>query len=99
MLGFAASRFLKASANRRNQAGDDRSYASQHINDAAAGTGTTYTSDPTYTGSDYGAETPFSHADVVPPVGGSDAAASETVTEVVSSSNPSDNRRRSDPLP
>ena len=50
-------------------------------------------------GSDYGTETPFSNADVVPPVGGSDAAASETVTTVVGSSDPFDSRRRSDPLP
>jgi hypothetical protein len=98
-LGFAASRFLKASSSRRYQAGSARSSAGQRMDDAAAVTGTPYTSDPAYTGSDYGTETPFSHADVVPPVVGSDAAASEGVTEGVSSSNPSATRRRFDPLP
>jgi hypothetical protein len=97
-LGFAASRFLKASSSRRYQAGSDRSSAGQRMDDAAAVTGTPYTSDPAHTGSDYGTETPFSDADVVPPVVGSDAAASEGVTEVVSSSDPSATRR-SDPLP
>jgi hypothetical protein len=80
-LGFAASRFLKASANRRYQASDDRSYASQHLNDAAAVTGTTSSSDPTYTGSDYRTERLFTQADVVAPVAGSDTPASQPVTQ------------------
>jgi hypothetical protein len=52
VLGFAASRFLKASSSRRYQAG-----------------------------SDHGTETPFSQADVVAPVAGSDAPASQSVTQ------------------
>ena len=57
-LGFAASRFLKASSSRRYQSPPDRSYASPSGYDAAAVTGTAATSDPSSTGSGYGTETP-----------------------------------------
>jgi hypothetical protein len=59
VLGFAASRFLKASSSRRYQAG-----------------------------SDHGTETPFSQADVVAPVAGSDAPASQSVTQATEPSDP-----------
>jgi hypothetical protein len=81
-LGFAASRFLKASSGRRYQAGSDRSYASSSGYDAAAVTGTAFTSDPAYTGSDYGTETPFTQADVVPPAAGTSDPAAPAVTPV-----------------
>jgi hypothetical protein len=58
-LGFAASRFLKASSSRRYQ-----------------------------TGSDHGTETPFSQADVVAPVAGSDPPASQPVTQATEPSDP-----------
>jgi hypothetical protein len=58
-LGFAASRFLKASSSRRYQ-----------------------------TGSDHGTETPFSQADVVAPVAGSDTPASQPVTQATEPSDP-----------
>jgi hypothetical protein len=96
-LGFAASRFLKASSSRRYQAGADRSYASQHMSDTAAVTGTAFTSDPAYTGSDYGTETPFSQADVVAPVADGDALASPPVTPATEVSDPSGSRRDLDP--
>ncbi len=96
-LGFVASRFLKASSSRRYQAGADRSYASQHMSDAAAVTGTAFTSDPAYTGSDYGTETPFSQADVVAPVADGDALASPPVTPATEVSDPSGSRRDLDP--
>jgi hypothetical protein len=67
-LGFAASRFLKASSSRRYQAG-----------------------------SDHGTETPFSQADVVAPVAGSDTPASQSVTQATEPSNPYDGRRDLDP--
>jgi hypothetical protein len=59
VLGFAASRFLKASSSRRYQAG-----------------------------SDHGTETPFSQADVVAPVAGSDVPASQSVTQATEPSDP-----------
>ena len=96
-LGFAASRFLKASSSRRYQAGADRSDASPHMSDAAAVTGPAYTSDPTYTGSDDGTETPFTQADVVPPVAGGDAPASQPVTQATEPSDPYGSRRDLDP--
>jgi hypothetical protein len=96
-LGFVASRFLKASSSRRYQAGADLSYASQHMNDAAAVTGTAFTSDPAYTGSDYGTETPFSQADVVAPVADGDALASPPVIPATEASDPSGSRRDLDP--
>jgi hypothetical protein len=96
-LGFAASRFLKASSSRRYQAGPDRSDASQHMSDAAAVTGTASTSDPAYTGSDYATETPFSQADVVAPVADGDAPASPPVTPATEASDPYGSRRDLDP--
>ena len=96
-LSFVASRFMKASSSRRYQAGADRSYASQHMSDAAAVTGTAFTSDPAYTGSDYGTETPFSQAEVVAPVADGDALASPPVTPATEVSDPSGSRRDLDP--
>ena len=96
-LGFAASRFLKASSSRRYQAGTDRSYAGPSGYDAAAVSGTAYTSDPAYTGSDYGTETPFSQADVVAPVADGDVLASPPVTQVTEPSDPYGSRRDLDP--
>jgi hypothetical protein len=96
-LGFVASRFLKASSSRRYQAGADRSYTSQHMNDAAAVTGTASTSDPASTGSDYATEPPFSQADMVAPVADGDALASPPVTKVTEASDPSGSRRDLDP--
>jgi hypothetical protein len=84
-LGLAASRFLKASSSRRYLDRPDRSYAGVSGYDAATATGTAYTSDPGYTGSDYGTETPFTQADVVPPAAGTDG--------------PSGTHRDPDPLP
>ena len=81
-LGFAASRFLKASSGRRYKAGSDRSYASSSGYDAAAVTGTASTSDPAYSGSDYGTETPFTQADVVPPAAVTSDPAAPAVTPV-----------------
>jgi hypothetical protein len=92
-LGFVASRFLKASSSRRYQTGADRSYASQRMDDADAVTGAAYTSDPTYNGSDYSTETPFSQADVVAPVADGDALASPPVTPATEASDPSGSRR------
>ena len=65
-LGLAASRFLKASSSRRSQTGPVRSYTGPSGYGATAVTGTASTTDPAYTGSDYGTETPFTQADVVP---------------------------------
>jgi hypothetical protein len=96
-LGFAASRFLKASSSRRYQTGYDRSDTSQRMDDADAVTGAAYTSDPTYNGSDYSTESLFTQADVVAPVGGSDAPASQPVTQVTEPSDHADSRRDLDP--
>jgi hypothetical protein len=96
-LGFAASRFLKASSSRRYQAGSDRSYAGQSRYEAAAATGTPSTSDPAYTGSDHGTETPFTQADMVPPVVGSGAPASQPATQATEPSDPYGSRRDLDP--
>ena len=96
-LAFAASRFLKASSSRRYQTGYDRSDTSQRMDDAAAVTGAAYTSDPTYNGSDYSTESLFTQADVVAPVAGSDAPASQPVTPVTEPSDPYGSRRDLDP--
>jgi hypothetical protein len=99
-LGFAASRFLKASSSRRYQSRPDRSYASPSGYDPAAVTGTASTSDPASTGSDYGTETPFTQADVVPPVAGTDDPAAQGVTPVTTPADDlSGTRRDPDPLP
>jgi hypothetical protein len=75
-LGFAASRFLKASSSRRYQTGYNQSYAG------------------------YDTETPFTQADVVPPVAGTYDPASQPLTPVT---DPIDGRsgshRDPDPLP
>ena len=97
-LGFAASRFLKASSSRRYQDGPDRSYAPSGY-DGAAATGTASTSDPAYTGSDFGTETPFTQADVVPPVAGADDPAGQAVPPVTTPDDLSGSRRDPDPLP
>jgi hypothetical protein len=96
-LGFAASRFLKASSSRRYQTGYDRSDTSQRMDDADAVTGAAYTSDPTYNGSDYSTESLFTQADVVAPVAGSDAPALQPVTQVTEPSDHVDSRRDLDP--
>jgi hypothetical protein len=96
-LGFAASRFLKASSSRRYQSGPDRSYIQAPTYDAGAATGTAVTSDPAHTGSDYATETPFTQADVVSPAAGGDPSATQAATPVPEVSDPSDSRR--DPLP
>jgi hypothetical protein len=96
-LGFAASRFLKASSSRRYQTGSDRSDTSQRMDDAAAVTGAAYTSDQTYNGSDDSTESLFTQADVVAPVAGSDAPASQPVTQVTEPSDPYGSRRDLDP--
>jgi hypothetical protein len=99
-LGFAASRFLKASSSRRNQSPPDRSFASPSGYDAAAVTGTTSTFDPAYTGSGYGTETPFTQADVVPPVAGTyDPAAQPDPPATTPVDDLSGSRRDPDPLP
>jgi ElaB/YqjD/DUF883 family membrane-anchored ribosome-binding protein len=99
-LGFAASRFLKASSSRRYQAGPDRSYAGPSGYEAAAVTGTASTSDPAHTGSDYGTETPFTQADVVPPVTGTYDPAAQAVTAVTTPVDDlSGTHRDPDPLP
>jgi hypothetical protein len=81
-LGLATSRFLKASSGRRYQSGPDRSYASPSGYDAAAVTGTASTFDPASTGRENGTETPFTQADVVPPVASTDDPAAQAVTPV-----------------
>src|SRR5918993_5878876 len=93
-LGFAASRFLKASSRRRYQAGSDRSYASSSGYDAAAVTGTAFTSDPVYSGSDYGTETPFTQADVVPPAAGTYDPAAQALTPVTTPADDLSSTRR-----
>jgi hypothetical protein len=98
-LGFAASRFLKASSSRRYQSPPDRSYASPSGYGAAAVTGTAATSDPSSTGSGYGSETPFTQADVVVPAVGSNPSATQAVTPVTEPGDPFGSRRDPDPLP
>jgi len=96
-LGFVASRFLKASSSRRYQTGYDRSDTGQRMDGAAAVTGAAYTSDPTYVGSDYSTESLLTQADVVAPVAGSDAPASQPVTQVTEPTDHADSRRDLDP--
>jgi hypothetical protein len=99
-LGFAASRFLKASSRRRSQGRPDRSYAGPSGYDAAAATGTAFTSDPASTGADYGTETPFTQADVIPPVAGTDDPAAQAITPVTTPADDlSGTHRDPDPLP
>ena len=94
-LGFAASRFLKASSSRRYQSGDDRSSAGHSAHDATWPTGARSTSTPAANGS----ETPFTQTDVVAPAVGSNPSAPQPVTPVTESSDPFGSRRDPDPLP
>jgi hypothetical protein len=99
-LGFAASRFLKASSGRRYQAGPVRAYPGRSGYDATADTAAASTSNPAYTGSDYGTETPFTQADVVPPAAGIDDPAGQAVPPVTTPVDDlSGSRRDPDPLP
>ena len=99
-LGFAASRFLKASSSRRYQGGPGQSYPAPSGYDAAAVTGTASTSDSAYTGSDYGTETPFTQADIVPSVAGTYDPAAQGVTPVTTPADDlSGTHRDPDPLP
>jgi hypothetical protein len=98
-LGFAASRFLKASSSRCYQTGYDRSDTSQRMDDADAVTGAAYTSDPTYNGSDYSTESLFTQADVVVPAVGSNPSATQAVTPVTEPGDPFGSRRDPDLLP
>jgi len=92
-LGFAASRFLKASSSSRYQAGPDRSYVQARPFDAGAAAATAFTSDPAYTGSDYATEPPFTRADVVSPATVRDPSATQAITPVTELTDPSDSRR------
>jgi hypothetical protein len=99
-LGLAASRFLKASSSRRYQSRPDRSYVGPRRYDATAATGTASTFDPASTGRDNGTETPFTQADVVPPVAGTPDPAAQAVTPVTTPIDDlSGSRRDPDPLP
>ena len=98
VLGFAASRFLKASSSRRYQSPPDRSHAGPSVYDAAAVTGTASISDPASTGG--GTETPFTQADVVPPVVAADDPAAPADTLVTTPVDDlSGTHRNPDPLP
>jgi hypothetical protein len=96
-LGFAASRFLKASSSRRYQAGPDRSYAGPSGYEATAVMGTASTSDPASISSDDARKPPFSQADVIAPVADGDVLPSQPVTQVTEPSDPSGSRRDLDP--
>jgi len=94
-LGFAASRFLKASSSRRYQSGDDRSSAGHSVDDATWATGAPSTSTP----ADNGSETPFTQTDVVAPAVGRNPSATQPITPVTEPSDPDGSRRDPDPLP
>jgi hypothetical protein len=94
-LGFAASRFLKASSSRRYQTGDDHSPAGHTVDDATWVTGAPATSTP----ADNGSETPFTQADVVAPAVGSNPSATQAVTPVTEPGDPFGSRRDPDLLP
>jgi hypothetical protein len=94
-LGFAASRFLKASSSRRYQTGDHRPSAGHSVHDATWATGARSTSTPAGNGS----ETPFTQADVVVPAVGSNPSATQPVTPVTEPGDPFGSRRDPDPLP
>ncbi len=93
-LGFAASRFLKASSSRRYQTGDDRSSAGRSV-DATWATG----GPSTFTPADNGSETPFTQADVVAPAVGSNPSATQPITPVTEPGDPFGSRRDPEPLP
>jgi hypothetical protein len=94
-LGFAASRFLKASSSRRYLTGDHRSSAGHSVDHATWATGATSTSTPAGNGS----ETPFTQADVVAPAVGSNPSATQPITPATEPSDPFGSRRDPDPLP
>jgi hypothetical protein len=94
-LGFAASRFLKASSSRRYQTGDDRSPVGHSVDDATWATGAPSISTP----ADNGSETPFTQTDVVAPAVGSNPSATQPITPVTEPSDPSGSRRDPNPLP
>ena len=94
-LGFAASRFLKASSSRRYQTGDDRSSAGRSVDDAAWATRGPSTPTPANNGS----ETPFTQADVVAPAVGSNPLATQAVTPVTEPGDPFGSRRDPDLVP
>jgi hypothetical protein len=94
-LGFAASRFLKASSSRRYQTGDDRSSAGRSVGDATWDTEAPSVSTPAGNGS----ETPFTQADVVVPAVGSNPSATQAVTPVTEPGDPFGSRRDPDLLP
>jgi hypothetical protein len=96
-LGFAASRFLKASSSRRYQSGDDRSSAGHSVDDATWATGGPSTS--TSILAENGSETPFPQADVVAPAVGSNPSATQPITPVSEPGDPFGSRRDPDPLP
>jgi hypothetical protein len=83
-LGFAASRFLKASSSRRYQTGDDRSPASHTVDDATWATRAPSTS---------------TQADVVAPAVGGNPSATQPITPVTEPSDPFGDRRDPNPLP
>jgi hypothetical protein len=91
-LGFAASRFLRASSSRRYQTGDDRSSSGRSV-DATWATRAPSTSTP----ADNGSETPFTQADVVEPAVGSNPSATQAITPVTEPGDLFGSRR--DPLP
>jgi hypothetical protein len=95
VLGFAASRFLKASSSRRYQTGDDRSWAGRSVDEATWVTGGPSTSTP----ADNGSETPFTQADVVAPAADGDIPTSQSTIQATESSDPFGSRRDPDPLP
>jgi hypothetical protein len=93
-LGFAASRFLRASSSRRYQTGDDRSSSGRSV-DATWATRAPSTSTP----ADNGSETSFTQADVVAPAVDGDIPTSQSMTQATESSDPFGSRRDPDPLP
>ena len=90
-LGFAASRFLKASSSRRYQSDDgygDGGYGRSYAGQSSYATGAAYTSDPAYTGSDYGTERSYTSEPAypttdVPPVAGTYDPLPETTSSGV----------------
>jgi hypothetical protein len=93
-LGFAASRFLKASSSRRYQTGTTARRPATG-DDATWATGAMSTSTP----ADNGSETPFTHADMVAPAADGDIPISQSMTQTTEPSDPFGSRRDPDPLP
>ena len=94
-LGFAASRFLKASSSRRYQTGDDRSPVGRSVDDATWATRGPSTSTPAGNGS----ETPFTQADVAAPAADGDIPTSQSTIQATEPSDPFGSRRDPNPLP